>query len=180
MNRSSRKGFKAKTERYVKNTLIPSIFLGITISTVSVLLYVLRDDLIIVSGMKYLIFASFGSTAFIIYLMPSSPSARIDKFVKSYTIAAVIGLLGYYAYPTLGIFFDLAMVETLIGIALVSFKAMHPPAAAIGIVFAIGSVGPYGIVVIALGILTIVALKVVLDKIVLVTEEELGKKHPDS
>ncbi|MGC8514568.1 MAG: HPP family protein [Thermoplasmata archaeon] len=171
---------KAKTEKYVKNTLIPSILLGITISTLSALLYILRNELIIISESKFLIFASFGSTAFIMFLMPSSPSARIDKFVKSYTIAAVIGLFGFYAYPVLGIFFDLAIIETLIALALVSARAMHPPAAAIGIVFAIGRIGLYGVAVIALGILTIVVLRIVLDKIVMVTEEELSKNHKDA
>ncbi len=171
------KEFKIKAERYVKNTFVPSIFLGITISAVSVLLFILRNELVIVSDGKFLIFASFGSTAFIMYLMPSSPTAKIDKFVKSYAIASVIGLFGFYAYPVLGTFFDLAIVETLIALALVSLKAIHPPAAAIGIVFAIGKVGPYGIVVIMLGILTIIGLKIMLDRVVLVTEDELAKKH---
>jgi CBS-domain-containing membrane protein len=168
---------KKRSAIFVKNTLIPSILLGITISTLSALLYLLRNELIIISESKFLIFASFGSTAFIMFLMPASPSAKIDKFVKSYTIAAIIGLFGFYAYPVLGVFFDLAMIETLIALALVEARAMHPPAAAIGIVFAIGRVGLYGIAVIALGILTIVALRIVLDKIVIVTEEELSGKH---
>jgi CBS-domain-containing membrane protein len=177
MAASSGTVIKARTKKYVKNTLIPSILLGITISTLSALLYLLRNELIILSDSKFLIFASFGSTSFIMYLMPTSPAARIDKFVKSYIIAAIIGLLGFYLYPALGILFDLAMVETLIALALVSAKAMHPPAAAIGIVFAIGRIGLYGIVVVVLGILTIIALKIILDKIVLVTEEEIEKKH---
>ena len=168
---------KTRTEKYVKNTLIPSILLGITISTLSALLYLLRNELIMISDSKFLIFASFGSTAFIMYLMPSTPSARIVKFVKSYIIAAIIGLLGFYLYPVLGILFDLAMVETLIALVLVSAKAMHPPAAAIGIVFAVDRIGIYGIVIIVLGILTIIALKIILDKIVLVTEEEIERKH---
>ena len=169
--------FKARTESYVKKTLIPSILMGITISALSALLYLLRNELVIISESKFLIFASFGSTAFIMFLMPSSPSAGIVRFVKSYTIAAVIGLFGFYAYPVLGTFFDLGIVETLIALALVSDRAMHPPAAAIGIVFAVGRVGPYGVAVIALGILTIVVLRIILDKIVLVTEEELSKNH---
>lgn len=169
--------FKARSERYVKKTLIPSILMGITISALSALLYLLRNELVIISESKFLIFASFGSTAFIMFLMPSSPSAGIVRFVKSYTIAALIGLFGFYAYPVLGTFFDLGIVETLIALALVSARAMHPPAAAIGIVFAVGRVGLYGVAVIALGILTIVVLRIILDKIVLVTEEELSKNH---
>ena len=177
MTALSRADFKARSERYVKKTLIPSILMGITISALSALLYLLRNELVIISESKFLIFASFGSTAFIMFLMPSSPSAGIVRFVKSYTIAAVIGLFGFYAYPVLGTFFDLGIVETLIALALVSARAMHPPAVAIGIVFAVGRVGPYGVAVIALGILTIVVLRIILDKIVLVTEEELSKNH---
>ena len=52
--------FKARSERYVKKTLIPSILMGITISALSALLYLLRNELVIISESKFLIFASFG------------------------------------------------------------------------------------------------------------------------
>ena len=158
--------------QFVKSAVIPSILLGITLSIFSALFFALRDYLIILADAKYLIFASFGSTAFIMYLMPKSPSAKISKFAKSYVAASLIGYAGLYIAGYLGIFAAIAIVETFIAITMVALKAEHPPAAAIGLVFTINRVGAAGILLIIIGILTISGLTMVLKKTVHVAEHE--------
>ena len=158
--------------QFVKSAVIPSILLGITLSIFSALFFALRDYLIILVDAKYLIFASFGSTAFIMYLMPKSPSANISKFAKSYVAASLIGYAGLYISGYLGIFAAIAIVETFIAITMVALKAEHPPAAAIGLVFTINRVGVAGILLIIIGILTISGLTIILNKTVHVAEQE--------
>ena len=163
--------------QFVKSAVIPSILLGITLSIFSALFFALRDYLIILADAKYLIFASFGSTAFIMYLMPKSPSAKISKFAKSYVAASLIGYAGLYIAGYLGIFAAIAIVETFIAITMVALKAEHPPAAAIGLVFTINRVGPAGILLIIIGIFTISGLTIILKKTLHAAEHEESVIH---
>jgi CBS-domain-containing membrane protein len=161
--------------KIVKNTIIPALLLGITLAILVFLLYLLRDYLIIIEDAKYLIFASFGSSAFIMYMMPESSSSRISKFAKSYVAASLIGYSGLYMSGFLGVFATIAIVETLIAIVMVSLKAEHPPAAAIGIVFTINRVGLAGILIIVIGVITVSLLSLFLKKAVILAKEEEEK-----
>ena len=54
----------------INQSIIPAILLGITVAFLSFLLDITEHELIISSSSKLLIFASFGSSAFIMYMMP--------------------------------------------------------------------------------------------------------------
>jgi CBS-domain-containing membrane protein len=156
----------------IKQAVIPSILLGITLSIFSLLMYALKDYLVMLTDSKYLIFASFGSSAFIMYLMPKSPSAATSKFVKSYMAASLIGYGGLFLSDSMGVFASIAIVETLIAITLVGIRAEHPPAAAIGLVFTIYRVGFAGVLVIIVGIIVISLLTLLMKKTLRAAEDE--------
>jgi len=159
----------------MKKSIIPAILLGITVAFLSFLLDITEHELIISSSSKLLIFASFGSSAFIMYMMPESDSAHVDKFVKSYLAAGIIGFISTLIVPYIGLFYSIAVAETFIAIVLIVIKAKHPPAAAIGIVFLLSSVGLYGIIIIIVGIVTISVMTKVLMKTVSKAEVEIKK-----
>ena len=149
--------------------------LGFTVALLTFLLNLAENVLIITIGAKYLIFASFGSSAFIMYLMPENASAKVNKFVKSYIAAGIIGFLCTFIVPYIGFFYAIAVVETVIAITLVAIDAKHPPAAAIGIVFLINRVGFYGIFIIVIGVATVSILTTVLNKAYYEAEKEVRK-----
>jgi len=78
--------------------------LGFTVALLTFLLNLAENVLIITIGAKFLIFASFGSSAFIMYLMPENDSAKVNKFVKSYIAAGIIGFLCTFVVPYIGLF----------------------------------------------------------------------------
>ncbi|WP_393972075.1 HPP family protein [Oxyplasma meridianum] len=149
--------------------------LGLTVALLIFLLNLAEHLLIISIDAKYLIFASFGSSAFLMYLMPESNSSKVSKFVKSYFAAGVIGLLCTFIVPYIGLFYSIAVVETAIAITLVGIEAKHPPAAAIGIVFLINRVGIYGIIIIIIGVATVSILTTVLKKAFYEAEKEVRR-----
>ena len=149
--------------------------LGFTVALLTFLLNLAEHVLIISLGAKFLIFASFGSSAFIMYMMPENDSARVSKFVKSYVAAGIIGFLCTFLVPYIGLFYAIAVVETAIGITLGGIGAKHPPAAAIGIVFLINRVGIYGILIIIVGVATISILTTILNKAFSEAKKEIKK-----
>lgn len=151
--------------------------LGFTVAILTFLLNIAEHVLIISLGAKFLIFASFGSSAFLMYLMPENDSAKVSKFVKSYIAAGIIGLLCTFLVPYISIFYSIAVVETAIAITLVGIRAKHPPAAAIGIVFLIFRVGFYGILIIVIGVATVCILTTLLNKAYYEAEKEVRRIH---
>ncbi len=164
-----------KTAEKLKKALVPALMLGFTVAFLTFLLNLAEHVLIISLGAKFLIFASFGSSAFIMYMMPENESARLGKFVKSYLAAGIIGFLCTFLVPYIGLFYAIAVVEAVIALTLVSIGAKHPPAAAIGIVFLINRVGIYGILIIIVGVLTVSILTTLLHKLFYEAEKELKK-----
>ncbi|KJE48907.1 MULTISPECIES: HPP family protein [Acidiplasma] len=160
-----------KYEILIKNHIIPAIFIGITVSITIFILSV--THIYFVPFAKFIVFSSFASTSFLLFMMPDNKSAKIDKFLKSYIIAGIVGVLGFYMAFFISIYYVIALVETLVAILLVIFHSEHPPAMGIGIVFILQTISYFAIFFLITGMVIIAALDFVLKKFVIVIEEDL-------
>jgi hypothetical protein len=157
----------------IRNHIVPSIFIGITISATILILSLLHIYIIHVS--KFIVFSSFASSSFLLFMEPKQDSSRISKFVKSYVIAGLVGILGFFVSAYIGIYYTIALVETIIAILLVTFSAMHPPAMGIAVVFVLEEVNFYGILFLFSGMVIIIFFDKFLYKFVYVLEDGVKK-----
>jgi CBS-domain-containing membrane protein len=158
----------------IRGSIIPSIMIGITVAVLAFIINIVKTHLLIGEGSRLVIFASFGSSAFILYMFPRSRHAKIYKFAGSYFVAAVAGIGGTLLIPAAGVYYTVAVVEMLISFIIVIAGLEHPPAVAIGIVFVIGRVGLYGLLVIVVGVAAVSLMKTILEKTVYKIEEDFG------
>ena len=84
---------------------------------------------------KFIVFSSFASSSFLLFMEPHQESSRLSKFIKSYIISGLIGIAGSFIALHIGIYYSLALVETMVALFLVLFNAIHPPAMGIAVVF---------------------------------------------
>ncbi|WP_337860583.1 HPP family protein [Ferroplasma sp.] len=158
----------------IRNHIIPSIFVGITISVTILTLSFLHIYVIPIA--KFIVFSSFASSSFLLFMEPKKDSSRISKFVKSYIIAGLIGILGFFISTYIGIYYTIALVETVISILLVTFTAMHPPAMGIGVVFILERANIFALLFLFSGMVLIILFDEFLNKFVYVVKDEIHNK----
>lgn len=144
--------------------IIPALLAGLTLALLVFVLEYFNVDRAYGLGTSAVIFTSFASSIFIMFLMPNSRSAGNSKFVKSYAIAAATGFLGSLLLRYVPLFVVAALVIFFVSILMIITKSEHPPAAAIAFAFVLFNVGTLGIVIIASGVLIVVALRYLLEK----------------
>lgn len=80
-------------------------------------------------GEEVVLVAAAGSTAFIVFAMPSSKAANPRRVIGSHSISGVIGLAFHTTYPTI-LPFEIA-VSLALGVAILAMVSLwleHPPA----------------------------------------------------
>jgi len=82
---------RPKSNNLLARTLVPSLLAGFTLALLVFVLSYFRIDLAYGTGTSLVIFTSFASSIFIMFLMPRSTAAKSSKFVKSYALAGIIG-----------------------------------------------------------------------------------------
>ncbi len=157
----------------MKIRIVPAILASVALSMLVFLLVYFKIDAISGVGTSAVIFSSFASSIFIMFIMPNSKMAKIGKFVKSYLIAGVIGFLGSLGLAVFPIYIISAFV--LFGVIVLSVitRSDHPPAAAIAFAFVLFHISYGGILVIVLGVIIVVFLRYVLEKSIFELEREV-------
>ncbi len=167
---------RAKAIGRLKKRLIPAVFAGITLSIMVLLLEYFKTDILYGIGINAVIFASFASSIYIMFIMPNSRAAKSSKFVKSYALAAVVGYLGGLTSSMLPLFAVAGMVIFVLTVLLILTYSEHPPAAAIAFAFVLFHVGITGMVIIAAGVAIVLLSRFVLEKKIFEIERKIEKK----
>lgn len=151
--------------------LVPALLAGATLCLTLVLLSLLRIDLRYGAGSSLIIFASFASSIFIMYMTPHSKAAKPSKFVKSYLLAGIVGYFGYAILAFMPLYYAAGFVMFLISMLMVVTRSEHPPAAGIAFAFVLFRIGVFGIIAVASGALLILFVRYMLNLIVFKFEE---------
>ncbi|MDE1851373.1 MAG: HPP family protein [Candidatus Micrarchaeota archaeon] len=155
---------KFKHMRNKHNVLIP-----ILLVTVVLLVLVFMLDIVDVGldrnfGSSAIIFTSFASSTFIMFMMPYTKSASPKRFVKSYAIATVFGYLGLLLISYFGIYLATVVVVFLTALFLFETDSEHPPAMGLLFAFVLYHVGILSAFVIVSGVLIIAVLHIAMTK----------------
>ena len=96
-------------------------------------------------------------------MTPYARSSNVNRFIRSYTIAALLGELGYLLTGTIG--FYAASALTLFFVALLMFEtdSMHPAAMGIAFAFVIYQLDYIGVLIVVVGVTVFTLIKVVLE-----------------
>lgn len=162
-------------EHKMRNIAVPAMLTALSMLIVAYVLHYVNFGVAQGSASGILIFASMGSSAFILFMTPRSKAAHISKFAKSYIVAGLIGYLGFAVKPFAGIYASLTLVMLIVTIALVFARAEHPPAVGIAIAFVLYNVGAAGILVVMLAMLLLIAVRVVLERAVFMIEHDVDR-----
>jgi CBS-domain-containing membrane protein len=111
-----------------------------------------------------LLFASLAASAFLIYLDPHHSTNTVRTLVISQMMAATIGFITYSLFSSGYISGGIAMVITII--LMILLDAMHPPAVATSLSFALKAGNDSNLVIFALAV-GITALLVGLERFAL-------------
>ncbi len=159
------------TEILIRNSIIPAVFIGITISFTIFALSLLH--IYVVPIAKFIVFSSFASSSFLLFMEPKRSSSSISKFVKSYIISGIIGVIGFFISVHIGLYYTLAIVETAIALLLVLTKSEHPPAMGIGVVFILERANIFALVFLVTGMVIIILMDKFLNKFVYVIKNDI-------
>lgn len=160
----------------LKNKIVPALLAAVAISILTFVLYYFNFDVLYGKGASAVLFASFGSSAFILFMMPRSHSAKIARFVKSYTIAAIAGILGFYLLDLMPLYVVAGIVVFALSITMYAVDAAHAPAVGIALAFVLYRMGTDGVIIVILGVAILLFLRLVLERFVYIVENDVVKE----
>ncbi len=166
---------RERSKNRLKRRLIPAALAGATLAILVLLLEYFRIDLLYGVGTSAIIFTSFASSIFIMFIMPNSRAAKASKFVKSYLLAAIVGYIGGFATSILPLFVVAGIVVFVLIVLMILTYSEHPPAAAIAFAFVLSHIGIAGIAIIVIGIAIILLLRFILEKSIFELERKIEK-----
>ncbi|MEM0154577.1 MAG: HPP family protein [Methanothrix sp.] len=153
--------------------LIPAILAGLNLAILVFFLQYFNIDKAYGIGTTAVIFTSFASSIYIMFITPNSRAAKNSKFIKSYAIAGIVGSLGGFGLAIMPLYAVAALVIFFVSILMIITKSEHPPAAAIAFAFVLFRIGYIGIIIIVSGVVIVVALRYVLEKTMFEVEREV-------
>ncbi len=162
----------------LRNIAIPALLTAVSMMVILIALDYFHFDLAYGVGTTAIIFASFASSAFILFMTPRARGARIPRFVKSYIIGGVVGLAGSLMLAYVPLYITAAAVIFVVSALLYLTDSQHAPAVAIAFAFVIFHIDIFGLVIVIAGALLLIALRFVLEKFVFIIEE-LEKGIPE-
>ncbi|MDE1870773.1 MAG: HPP family protein [Candidatus Micrarchaeota archaeon] len=170
-----KKGNLRKNETLLKNKVIPATLTALAVSILTLILYYLNFDLSYGSGSSAILFASFGTSAFVLFMMPKSKAAKIGSFVKAYIFGALLGLSGFYMLYALPLYVVAGIVIFFFSLVMYIGGAEHPPAIGIAMAFVLFRIDIYGVLVVAAGVVILLFLRMVLEKFMYIVEKDIIK-----
>lgn len=156
---------KFKHRKNKHNVLIPIILVTIVLLILVFMLDILDVGLDKNFGSSAIIFTSFASSTFIMFMMPYSKSASPRRFVKSYSIATVFGYIGLLLMSYLGIYIATVIVVFLTALLMFETDSEHPPAMGLLFAFVLYHVGFLSVFVVITGVAIIALLHMAMTRL---------------
>lgn len=116
-------------------------------------------------GESVLVFASFASSVYILFLMPYSKAAKISRFAKSYAIAGIVGYLGLIASSYVNFYLIVFLVMFFVSLMMFETDSEHPPALGIALAFMLYKISFPGLLVLICGIILLSLAKMIMLKL---------------
>jgi CBS-domain-containing membrane protein len=157
---------KKEKDQFLKKIVIPAFFTAFAAAVLVLALKYFNFNIKYGIGSSGIIFASFGSSLFLLFMAPKSKTASVRKFVKSYLIGGVIGVAGSTMLSYLPLFLVAFIIIFVASIVLFVADSVHPPAIAIAFAFVLFRIDVYGMVIVASTAFLIVLLKLFFDRFV--------------
>ncbi len=155
---------KSGFEIEVKRVIIPAFLTALSVAIVVYLLVSFGFDIKYGSGSSLIVFASLGSSAFIMFMTPKSKAAKSSKFAKSYLLAGIIGYISYLIAVYMGVYIGFFIGVFIMSILMYLLKAEHPPAVGIVLVFVMFKIGILGIVLIVASVMFLLLIKYLFNR----------------
>jgi CBS-domain-containing membrane protein len=156
----------------IRNKVIPAIVTALSLVIIVVVMGYLNFDLRYGLGASGIVFASFGGSAFALFMLPYSRTANVKRFVKSYIIGGILGYIGYIIVPYIGLAAATGAVVLVVSLLLVATGSEHPPALGIAFAFVLYRVDYIGIVVVMVAVLVLSFMRLIMLKYVYVIEKD--------
>jgi CBS-domain-containing membrane protein len=176
--RGKRPGSKQKLPTYwsiAGYAILPGLVTALVVMLLYWLLYVINSNFLYSETSSVLLFASFGSSAFLMFMAPYSKTARPSKFVKSYLLATAMGSVGYALIGAVSIFLVIGILMFLLSVLLFITGSEHPPAIGIMLAFVFYRVDVYGILVVISGVAFLLAVRMLLSRYLYRTDLRLDR-----
>lgn len=172
--RKRQRGWKGRSKYWkvkLRNVIVPSVLTAVSMIIILVTLKYFHFDLTYGVGTTAIIFASFASSAFILFMTPKSKSARVSRFIKSYIIGGVVGLSGSLMLAYMPLYITAAVVVFVVSVLLYITDSQHAPAVAIAFAFVVFHIEIFGMLVVIAGAVLLISIRFLLDKFVFIIEE---------
>lgn len=160
-------------------TIMPAIMTAISLMALVAVLKYLNLNLIHGVGYSAIIFASFGGSAFLLFMMPEEKASDTRRFVKSYIIGGIIGVISSFILQYLGVFVAVGISIFAASMLLAKTDSMHPPGIAMVFAFIIYKVDYPSIILVVAGVAIMVVIRLFLEKAIFIIEKDIersGKK----
>lgn len=157
---------KRDNDRFLRKIVVPAFFTAFAAALLVFALRYMNFNLRYGVGSSEIIFASFGSSLFLLFMAPKSKTASVRKFVKSYLLASLIGVAGSSMLSYLPLFLVAGIIIFVASIVLFVTDSVHPPAMAIAFAFILFRIDAYGMVIVASAAFLILLLKLFFDRFV--------------
>jgi len=165
-NELSHREYKKLRHKFNRNNIfIPLVVSSLVVVLLIFILHQVNFDIREISGASAVIFTSFASSAFILFLMPYSKAAKKTRFIKSYLIAGFFGYIGFFLSKFINFYLIAGIIIFIVSFLLFETDSEHPPAIGIAVAFMIFRVPIYEILTLAVGIAILVAAKYIMQKI---------------
>lgn len=145
--------------RFVQSPLFSALLFTISLVAIMAVLDYINIGLERGIGYSALIFASFGASGFVMFMMPNSFAAHRRVFVRSYLIGSIVGFAGSLLIGIAGIYVAAAIVLLVTAMLLYYTKNEHPPAMALAFAFVLFNVGFAGVIITVVGVILLLASK---------------------
>jgi hypothetical protein len=155
---------KLKHHLNKNNIFIPLIATSFVVVLLIFILHEINFDIREISGASALIFTSFASSAFILFLMPYSKAAKKTRFIKSYLIAGLFGYAGFFLSKFINFYLIAGIVVFVVSFLLFETDSEHPPAIGIAVAFMIFKIPIYGVITLVIGIFILAGSKYIMQK----------------
>ncbi|MCW6160281.1 MAG: HPP family protein [Candidatus Micrarchaeales archaeon] len=174
-----RAGGAEERKKLINNIIIPAALTTFSLVLLIFVLNYVNFDIRSSFGAPAIIFASFGGSAFLLFMMPKSRTANIRRFVKSYVIAVVLGSIGYFLLQYIGLYYTSALVIFAASILLVVTDSYHASAISLLFAYLLYDISWVGDIVVLIGVVLLLLIRLYLEKYVFVLErdvERLGER----
>lgn len=163
INHKEYRKLKHKLNR--NNIFIPLIVTSFVVVLLIFILHEINFDIREINGASALIFTSFASSAFILFLMPYSKAAKKTRFLKSYLIAGFFGYIGFLLSKVINFYLITGIVIFVVSFLLFETDSEHPPALGIAVAFLLFRIPIYGIMTLFGGMGILVFSKYILQRV---------------